>query len=177
VILKDGLKIISCRPLWYIKEKIMTKRTYRQAECCKESQSKECLHCRCCQKLKMWRQLHVGSIYTQIIWQCHQKILLTKPSTSDKHDIDSSCLDFNISKMTRTFVLGIIQTALQMILIFNYAAFYWKLPINERDVCFKKGRVGWNSQPLWPSIHEISNWFRVRWIKNLRPLLKIRTEE
>ena len=102
----------------------MTKRTYRQAECCKESQSKECLHCRCCQKMKNWRQLHVGAIYTQIIWQCHKKFLLTKPSTSDKQYIDSSRLEFNISKMTKAFVLRIIQTALQMILIFNYVSFY-----------------------------------------------------
>jgi hypothetical protein len=31
------------------------KRTYRKAECCKECQSKECLHCRCCQKMKNCR--------------------------------------------------------------------------------------------------------------------------
>jgi len=41
------------------------KRTYRKAECCKECQSKECLHCRCCQKMKNWRQIHMGPIYTQ----------------------------------------------------------------------------------------------------------------
>ena len=76
-------------------------RTYRQAECCKESQSKECLHCRCCQKMKYWRQLHVGLIYTQDICHRHHQILLTKQSTSDKHDVDSSRVDFDISKMTR----------------------------------------------------------------------------
>ena len=103
------------------------KRTYRQADCCKESQSKECLHCRCCQKMKMWRQLRLGSIYTQILCHRHQKILLTKLSPSDKHDIDLSRRDFNISKMTRLFVLRSIQNVLQMILIFNYVSFYWKI--------------------------------------------------
>jgi hypothetical protein len=106
------------------------KRTYRQAAYCKESQSKKCLHCRCCQKMKMWRQLRVGSIYTQILCHRHQKILLTKPSISDKHDIDISFLDFNISKMTRVFVLRNNQTVLQMILIFNYLPFYCKIADN-----------------------------------------------
>ena len=133
-----------------IEGKIMTKRTYRQAECCKESQSKECLHCRCCQKMKNWRELHVGPIYIQIIWQCHQKILLKKSSTSDKRDFDSSRLDFNISKMPAVFVQRNIQTALQIVLIFIYLSFYFKLPITVTDLCFKKGRVGWKSQPLWP---------------------------
>jgi hypothetical protein len=81
------------------------KRTYRKAECCKECQSKECLHCRCCQKMKNWRQIHMGPIYTQNICHCHQNILPTKPNTSDKHDIDASCLAFDISKMTRVFEL------------------------------------------------------------------------
>ena len=85
------------------------KRTYREAECCKESQSKESLHCRCCQQTKNWRQLHVGLIYTQIICHRHQKILLTKQSTSDKLDLDSSRVAFDISKMTRGFVLFNIQ--------------------------------------------------------------------
>ena len=53
-----------------------------------------------------------------------------KPSTSDKHDDDLSLLDFNISKMTRVFVLPNKQTALQMILIFNYVSFYWKISDN-----------------------------------------------
>ena len=110
------------------------KRTYRQAECCKESQSKECLHCRCCQKMQNWRQLHVGPVYTQNIWQCHQKILLTKPSTSDKRDFDLSRLDFNISKMTRLFVLRNIQTFSQVILIFNYVSFYCKIA-DKRKWC------------------------------------------
>jgi len=121
------------------------KRTYRQAECCKEGQSKECLHCYCWQKMKNWRQLHVGSIYTQIIWQSHLKILLTKPSTSDKHDIDSSSLAFNISKMTRAFVLRIIQTALKVILIFNYVSFYCKIADN------------WNWYPFQESAHWVRN--------------------
>jgi hypothetical protein len=96
------------------------KRTYRQAECCKESQSKECLHCRCCQKMKMWRLLLVGSIYTQIICQRNQKILLTKLHTSDKHDLDSPYIACNVSKVTRLFVLRNNQTALEMILVFIY---------------------------------------------------------
>jgi len=133
-----------------IEGKIMNERTYRQAECCKESQSKECLHCRCCQKMKNRRQLHVGPIYIEIIWQCHQKILLKKSSTSDKRDFDSSGLDFNISKMPAVFVQRNIQTALQIVLIFIYLSFYFKLPITVTDLCFKKGRVGWKSQPLWP---------------------------
>ena len=59
--------------------------------------------------------------------------------------------------MTRLFVLRNIQTALQMILIFNYVSSYFKLPIDVIDLCFKKGRVGWKYQPLWPSINDISN--------------------
>jgi len=109
------------------RERNEPKRTYRQAECCKESHSKECLHCRCCQKMKNWRQLHVGLIYSQNICHRHQWILLTKQYTSDKHDVDSSRLDFNISKMTRGFVLRNIQTALRMILIFNYVSFYCQI--------------------------------------------------
>jgi len=107
-----------------------TKITYRQAECCKQNQSKECLHCRCCQKMKYWRHLPVAPIYTQIICHSHLNIILTKPSTSDKHDVDSSRLDFNISKMTRVFVLRTIQTALQKILIFNSLSFYCKISDN-----------------------------------------------
>ena len=64
-ILKDGLKNIAAIIYDTWRRKKLTERTYRQAECCKESQSKECLHCRCCQKMKNWRQLHVGLIYTQ----------------------------------------------------------------------------------------------------------------
>ena len=105
----------------------------------------------------MWPQLHVGSIYTQILCQRHQKILLTKPFTSDKHEVDSPRLDFNISKMTRTSLLHNIQTAQQMILLFNYVSLYFKLPIAVIDLFFKKGRVVWKYQPLWPSINEISN--------------------
>jgi len=81
------------------------KQSYREAECRKESQSKECLHCRCWQKMKNWRQLHVGPFYTQNICYRHLKILITKPSTSDKHDIDLSRLTFNIPKTTKAFVL------------------------------------------------------------------------
>jgi len=106
------------------------KRTYRQAECCKQNQSNECLHCRCCQKMKNWRHLPVAPIYTQITCHRHLNIILTKPSTSDKHDIDSSRLDFNISTMTRVFVLHTIQTALQKILIFNSPSFYCKISDN-----------------------------------------------
>ena len=53
-----------------------------------------------------------------------------KPSTSDKHDVDLSLLDFNISEMTRVFLLRNNHTALQMILIFNYVSFYWKISDN-----------------------------------------------
>ena len=81
------------------------KRIYRQAECCKESQSKECLHCRCCQKMKKWRQLHVSLIYTQNVGQRHQQILLTKQTASDKHNVGSSRVGFEITEMTRRFVL------------------------------------------------------------------------
>jgi len=95
------------------------KRTYRQAECCKKRQSQECLHCRCCQKMKYWRQLHVGTIYNQIICHGQLKILLTKPSTSDKPDIDLSLLVYNINKVTIVFVLRNIQAVLQLIFIFN----------------------------------------------------------
>ena len=84
------------------------------------------------------------------------KILPTKPSTSDKQDLDSSCLAFDISKVTRVFVLRNIQTVLQMILISLYASFYFKLPITVIDLCFKKGRVSWKCQALWYSIREIS---------------------
>ena len=108
-------------------EMIQLKRSYRQAECCKESQSKECLHCRCCQKMKMWRKLRVGSIYTQILCHQDQKILLTKPHTSDKHDVDLSHIACNISKMTRVFVLRNNQTALEVILIFIYVSFHCKI--------------------------------------------------
>ena len=152
------------------------KRTYRQAECCKESQSKECLHCRCCQKMKNRRQLYVGPIYTQNVCHRHLKLLLTKPSTSDKHDFDSSRLAFDISTVTRVFVLRNIRTALQMILISIYVSFYFKLPIAVIDLCFKEGRVGWKSQPLWSSIQEISKRLIVWWIKKLKPVLKIRAE-
>jgi len=79
--------------------------TYRQAECCKECQSKECLHCRCCRKMKNWWQLHMGPFYTQNICHSHLKIPVTKSPTSDKHDIDSSRLVFHISKTTKVFVL------------------------------------------------------------------------
>jgi len=72
----------------------------------------------------------MGPIYTQIICQSHLNIIITKPSTSDKHDIDSSRLDFNISTMTRVFVLRNIQTALQKILIFNSLSFYCKISDN-----------------------------------------------
>jgi len=91
------------------RERNEPKRTYRQAECCKESQSKECLHCRCCQKMKNWRHLHVGLIYSHNICHRYQYILLTKQSTSDKHDVDSSCVGFDISEMKRGFVLFNIQ--------------------------------------------------------------------
>ena len=107
------------------------KRTYRQAECCKESQSKECLHCHCCQKMKNWRQLPVGLIYTQNSCHRHQKPLLTKQSTSDKHDVDSSRVAFDISRTTRGIVLRNIENALEMILIFNYRSFYCKIA----DIC------------------------------------------
>jgi hypothetical protein len=99
------------------------KGTYRQAECCKESQSKECLHCRFCQKMKNCRQLQVGLIYTQNTCNRHQKILLTKHPTSDNLEVDSSRLDFNTSKTTRVFEHRNIQTASQMILISNYMSF------------------------------------------------------
>jgi len=55
--------------------------------------------------MKNWRQLHVGPFYTQNICYRHLKILITKPSTSDKHDIDLSRLTFNIPKTTKAFVL------------------------------------------------------------------------
>ena len=152
-------------------------KTYRQAECCKESQSKECLHCRCCQKMKNWRQLHVDPIYTKIICQSYLKFLLTKPSTSDKHDIDLSRLDFNIFKMTILFVLSNIQTVYKcfqylIITCHSIADF----PITENELCFKKGSVSWKSQALWPSIHEIFNWRVVWWNKKMILLLKIRAE-
>jgi hypothetical protein len=51
----------------------------------------------------------VGLIYTQIICHRHQKILLTKHSTSDKHDVDASRAAFDISKLTRGLVLFNIQ--------------------------------------------------------------------
>jgi hypothetical protein len=130
------------------------KRTYRQAECCQESQSNECLHCRCCRKTKNWRQLHVGLIYTQIICHRHQKFLLTKQSTSDKYDVDASRAAFDISKLSRGSLT--FKPALQTILIFNYVSFRCNLPITEIDVCFKKGLVGWKSQTQRPSIQEIS---------------------
>jgi len=77
--------------------------------------------------MKKWRQLHVGLIYTQIICHRHQKFVLTKLTTLDKPDVDSSRLASDISKTTRVFVLRNIQTASQMILIFNYVSFYWKI--------------------------------------------------
>jgi hypothetical protein len=55
--------------------------------------------------MKNWRQLHVYPIYTENICHHHLKILITKPHRSDKHDIDSSLLDFDIYKMTCVFVL------------------------------------------------------------------------
>jgi hypothetical protein len=91
--------------------------------------------------MKNWRQFHVGLIYTQNICHRHQKILLTKPPTSDNLDVDSSCLAFNISKTTRVFELRNIQTASQIILIFNYVSFYCKIadncnwyPFQEREI-------------------------------------------
>ena len=108
-ILKDGLKVLLQSFLILEVETNEPKRTYRQAECCKESQIKECLHCRCCQKMQNWRQLHVGLIYNQNIRQRHLKILLTKPPNSNKHNVDPSRLAFNISKMTRGFVLRDFQ--------------------------------------------------------------------
>ena len=81
-------------------------------------------------------------ICTQIICHRHLNILLTKPSTSDKRDFDSSRQDFDISKMTRVFVLRNNQTALQMILIFIYVSFYFKLPITVIDIHFKKEHCG-----------------------------------
>ena len=108
-VLKDGFKILLQSFLIFEGERNEPKRTYRQAECCKESQSKECLHCRCCQKMKNWRQLHVGLIYTENMCHRHLKILPTKPHNSDKHDVDPSRLAFNISKMTRGFVLRDFQ--------------------------------------------------------------------
>ena len=106
------------------------KRTYRQAECCKERQSKELLHCRCRQKMKKCRQLRVRPIYTQITCHRHLKFLLTKRLTSDKHDIDSSSLDFNISKVAIVFILRNIQTVLQKLLYFNYVSFSCKFADN-----------------------------------------------
>jgi hypothetical protein len=88
--------------------------------------------------VKNWRQLHVGPIYTQNICHRHLNILPTKLLTSDKHDIDSSRLTFMISKMTTVFVLRKLQTALQVILIFNYVTFCFKLPIAVIDIHFKK---------------------------------------
>ena len=64
--------------------------------------------------------------------------------------------------MIKGFLLRNIQDCLQMILIFNYLLFYFKFPITEADVCFKKGRVGWKSQPQWPSIQEISKCLSAR---------------
>jgi len=46
------------------------------------------------------------------------KFPLTKPSTSDKYDVDLSHLDFNISKMTTVIVLHNNQIELQIILFF-----------------------------------------------------------
>jgi hypothetical protein len=68
----------------HVGKEMNRKKTYRQAEYCKESQSKKCLHCRCCQWMKNWRQLHVRLIYTQNICHRHLKILHTKQNTSDK---------------------------------------------------------------------------------------------
>jgi hypothetical protein len=45
-------------------------------------------------------------IYTQNLCHSHEKHLVTKPPTSDKHDFDSSLLDFDIGKMIRVFVLS-----------------------------------------------------------------------
>jgi len=59
--------------------------------------------------------------------------------------------------MTSVFLLRNIQTALQMILFFIYLSFYFKLPITVIDLCFKKGRGCWKSQPLWPSIQEFAS--------------------
>jgi len=52
-----------------------------------------------------WRQLYVGPFYTQNICHRHLKIPVTKPSTSDKHDIDSSRPAFHVAKTTKVFVL------------------------------------------------------------------------
>jgi hypothetical protein len=92
--------------------------------------------------MEKWRQLHVGPIYTQNICHRHLKILLMKPPTSDKHDVDSSRLAFNVSKMTGVFVLRNIQTALQMILIFNCVSCYCKMPITVTDIHLKKEHCG-----------------------------------
>jgi hypothetical protein len=81
------------------------KRTYREAECCKECQSKECLHCRCWQKMKNCRQLHVGPFYTQNVCHRHLKLPITKLPTSDKPDIDSSRINLHISKTANVFAL------------------------------------------------------------------------
>ena len=129
-ILKDGLKLSLQSFMILEGETNEPKITYRQAECCKESQSKECLHCRCCQKMKNSRQFHVGPIYTKIICHGHLKVLLTKPFTSDKPDINLSTLDFNIPLFTIIFILRNIQTVLQLILIFNYVSFYCKIADN-----------------------------------------------
>ena len=81
------------------------KRTYRQAECCKESQSKECLHCRCCQKMKNWRQLHVGLIYTETYVTAINKFYLENNKLQIKNNVDPSRVGFEISEMTKGFVL------------------------------------------------------------------------
>ena len=97
----------------------------------------------------MWVQF-IPQPYVNVI-----KISTYETPTSDKHGVDLSLPDFNVSKMRRLIVLRNNRIALQMILIFIYLLFYFNLPITEIDICFKTGSVSWKSQALLHSIHEI----------------------
>ena len=90
----------------------------------------------------MWDQF-IPQTYVTVI-----KISTYETPTSDKHGVDLSLLDFNLSKMRRLIVLRNNRFALQKILIVIYLSFYFKLPITEIDVCFKTGSVGWKSQAI-----------------------------
>jgi len=79
-----------------------------------------------------------SNLYPNHIWRS-SKCSTYETLILDKHGLD-------VSKMTRLFVLRIIQTALQMILIFNYVSFYCKISDNCNWWSFQ-GRALWVRYP------------------------------
>ena len=69
-----------------------------------------------------------------------------KQSTSDKHDVDSSRVAFDISKMTIGFVLRKIQDCFKNDFIFKYVSLHFKIADNCNRYPFRE-RALWVGTP------------------------------